>query len=109
MNLNLADPKQCPTNFARQQPQRKRGCRMARYFFKLVGDPHRFDTEGMELQDEAEAKQHGMSFFSQLMRDEPHALVDGQGLTLEVSDEYSAVLLRINASAAAGPKAESGR
>ena len=81
---------------------------MARYFFKLVGDPLRFD-EGMELHDEAEAKQHGMNYFSQLMRDEPHALVGGQEFTLEVSDEYGAVLLRINASAALGPKAESER
>jgi hypothetical protein len=76
---------------------------MARYFFNLTGDPYKRDKEGTQLDDNAAAKRHGIVSVAQLMRDDPVALVNGNELDLEITDERGLVLFVINVCATNAP------
>jgi hypothetical protein len=76
---------------------------MARYFFNLTGDPYKRDEEGTQLDDNTAAKRHGVVCVAQLMRDDPTALVNGNELDLEITDERGLVLFVINVCATNAP------
>lgn len=78
---------------------------MTRYFFNLTGDPEKPDDEGIELENNAAPKKHGLMCVGQLMRDDQHALVAGKDIDLEIADERGLVLNVSVTKATAGSRA----